>query len=173
MFKKILVALNKSLEASAVLDSALYMSQPGSELLLLHFIDRQMEEVSPAIELNRLHDVDILDYRYDWSRQRLHQEVEICDLWLKTLAKKVRQHDIPCDYDCCVGNCKLGISNRAQEWGADLIIVGRKNYKNISQIFLGSVSNYVIHHAPCSVFVVQGSKSLELETETLVEEIEV
>ena len=173
MFKKILVALNKSLEASAVLDSALSMSQPGSELLLLHFIDWQMQEVSPGIDLGTLYDINISGDRYDWSRQRLHQEVEICDLWLETLAKKVRQHNILCDRDCCIGNCNLGISNRAKEWGADLIIVGRRGHKNISEIFLGSVSNYVIHHAPCSVFVVQGSKSLELKTEMLAEEIKV
>ena len=173
MFKRILVALNKSLEASAVLDSALSMSQPESELLLLHFIDWQMQEVSPWIGLGTLYDIDLSGDRYDWSRQRLYQEVEICNMWLKTLAEKVRRrNNISCDYNCCVGNCNLGIAERARKWSADLIIVGRRGHRIISEIFLGSVSNYVIHHAPCSVLVAQSSQSL-LETEILADEVEV
>ncbi|MGB5633552.1 MAG: universal stress protein, partial [Waterburya sp.] len=47
MLKKILVALDQSSEASAVFDFALSVVQPEtSEMLLVHFVDWQMENVS-------------------------------------------------------------------------------------------------------------------------------
>ena len=50
------------------------------------------------------------------------------------------------------------IVEKAEEWGADLIVVGSHGYGFWERIFLGSVSNAVVHHAPCSVLVVRKSK---------------
>ncbi|NEO28803.1 MAG: universal stress protein, partial [Kamptonema sp. SIO4C4] len=35
------------------------------------------------------------------------------------------------------------------------VIIGRRGRVGLSEILLGSVSNYVLHHAPCAVMVVQ------------------
>jgi nucleotide-binding universal stress UspA family protein len=43
----------------------------------------------------------------------------------------------------------------AKSWQADLIVLGRRGLKGISEIFLGSVSNYIVHQALCSVLIVQ------------------
>jgi nucleotide-binding universal stress UspA family protein len=45
----------------------------------------------------------------------------------------------------------------AETWGADLILMGRNRKSGISEMFLGSTSNYVLHHAPCSVLAVQSA----------------
>ncbi|NEO65320.1 MAG: universal stress protein, partial [Moorea sp. SIO4G2] len=47
-----------------------------------------------------------------------------------------------------------------------LIVLGRRGLGGLKEMVLGSVSNYVVHHAPCSVLVVQGvaTPSLELTT---------
>ncbi|MEM8828407.1 MAG: universal stress protein [Cyanobacteria bacterium P01_G01_bin.19] len=159
MFKKIIVALDRSSEASTVFDFALSIAQPGgSELLLLHFIDWQMQDVSPWIGIATLYDVDISGDRYNWTRQRQEREMKISNDWLKSKAQTARKSGISCKYECHIGNCNLGIGDRAKDWGADLIVIGRRGRSNISEMFLGSVSNYTIHHAPCSVMVVQGSK---------------
>ena len=161
MFKKILVALDRSSEASTVFDFALSIAQPEkTELLLMHFIDWQMQDVSPWVGIATLYDVDISGDRYNWTRQSLEREIEISNDWLKSKAQKARRSGINCKYECHVGNCNLGIGDRAKDWGADLIVMGRRGRSNISEMFLGSVSNYTIHHAPCSVMVVQGSKIL-------------
>jgi nucleotide-binding universal stress UspA family protein len=46
------------------------------------------------------------------------------------------------------------IIEKAKEWGANLIVVGSHG-RGFWGRLLGSVSNGVIHHAPCSVLVVR------------------
>lgn len=162
MFDKILVALDRSSEADTILNSALSVAQPEvTEMLLVHFVDWQMQDVSPWIGMGTLYDVDLSGESYDWSHQRLDKEVEVVNDWLKTMTQKVEQSAISCEYECHIGNCNLGIGDRAKGWGADLIVIGRRGRKNISEMLLGSVSNYVIHHASCSVLVVQGTENIE------------
>lgn len=164
MFKKILVALDRSSEAEAVFDFAVSVAQPEtSEILLLHFIDWQMEKVFPLSGFGTLYDVNLSSDRYNLSRERLEQEIETSKNWLETYVERADALDIDCKSECRVGNCNLGIGDLAKEWQADLIVIGRRGHKNISEILLGSVSNYVIHHAPCSVFVVQGKQTLKAE----------
>lgn len=163
MFEKVLVALDNSSEASAVFDFALSIVRPKTgELLLLHFVDWQMKDVPLWIASDSSYDINSTD-RYDWSHQCLQQEVETSKNWLETFSKKAEKLNLTCKSECQLGNCNLGIGDRAKEWGADLIVIGRRDRRNISEIFLGSVSNYVINHAPCSVLVVQGSKNLKIE----------
>jgi len=54
-----------------------------------------------------------------------------------------------------VGSPQRAIVEAAKEWGADLILLGTHGYGFWSRALLGSVSNAVVHHAPCSVLVVR------------------
>lgn len=51
------------------------------------------------------------------------------------------------------------ICTLANEWQIDLIVMGRKGHSGLAELFIGSVSNYVLHHAHCSVLVVQDNKA--------------
>lgn len=51
------------------------------------------------------------------------------------------------------GHPKDAIVGEAERWGADLIVVGSHGYGPIRRFFLGSVSLFVAHHAPCSVLI--------------------
>jgi nucleotide-binding universal stress UspA family protein len=42
----------------------------------------------------------------------------------------------------------------AREWGADLIVVGTHGRRGIGRMFLGSVAETVLRHAPCAVLVI-------------------
>lgn len=53
------------------------------------------------------------------------------------------------------GSPAQSIVAEAEEWGADLIVVGSHGYGFWERMMLGSVSQSVIHHAPCSVLVVR------------------
>ena len=45
------------------------------------------------------------------------------------------------------------IVNEAREWGADVIVVGSHGRGGLGRLLMGSVAQYVVNHAPCSVEV--------------------
>jgi nucleotide-binding universal stress UspA family protein len=56
------------------------------------------------------------------------------------------------------GSPKRMIVEEAEKWEADLIVVGCHGYGNIKRFLLGSVSQSVAMHAPCSVEIVRCPK---------------
>jgi nucleotide-binding universal stress UspA family protein len=64
----------------------------------------------------------------------------------------------------CFGDPERTISDFAEAWNADLIVVGRRGRSSMTEFFLGSVSNYTLHHAPCSVYVVHTPSAAKLES---------
>ena len=58
------------------------------------------------------------------------------------------------------GSPKQAIVEEAENWGADLIIMGSHGYGFWQRALLGSVSESVVHHAPCSVLVVRNGVPL-------------
>jgi nucleotide-binding universal stress UspA family protein len=61
---------------------------------------------------------------------------------------QAESHQVP-------GDAGKAICEEARVWGADLVVIGRRGRSGFSELFLGSASNYVLHHAPCSVLTVQ------------------
>jgi nucleotide-binding universal stress UspA family protein len=57
--------------------------------------------------------------------------------------------------DVLFGSPDSRIVETAEEWQADLIVVGSHGYSRWERLLLGSVSDSVVHHAPCSVLVVR------------------
>jgi nucleotide-binding universal stress UspA family protein len=53
------------------------------------------------------------------------------------------------------GDPRSVILDEAENWSADLIIVGSHGYTGIKRLLLGSVALSVVSHAPCSVEVVR------------------
>lgn len=47
------------------------------------------------------------------------------------------------------------IIHSAREWGADLIVMGSHSRRGVDRLLLGSVAEWVVRHAPCSVEVVR------------------
>ena len=61
--------------------------------------------------------------------------------------------------DIMKGNPKEEIANHAGAWGADLVVVGSHGRRGLKRWLLGSVSEAVARHAPCSVEVIRTSKT--------------
>lgn len=57
------------------------------------------------------------------------------------------------------GAAARAIVEEAEDWEADLIVVGSHGYGFWGRTLIGSVSQSVINHAPCSVFVARQGKS--------------
>jgi len=59
------------------------------------------------------------------------------------------------------GSPESRIVEAAEHMSADLIIVGSHGYNRWERLLLGSVSDSVVHHAPCSVHIVRERKHAE------------
>lgn len=81
-------------------------------------------------------------------------------------AEKVRDQpegdQITISTDVLFGSPDSRIVETAEEWQADLIVIGSHGYNRWERLLLGSVSDSVVHHAPCSVLVV---RTAEVEEE--------
>jgi nucleotide-binding universal stress UspA family protein len=54
-----------------------------------------------------------------------------------------------------VGHPETTIIERAKTWGADLVVLGSEGHRGLKRFLLGSVSQAVAYHAPCSVEIVR------------------
>ena len=60
--------------------------------------------------------------------------------------------------DVLFGSPDSRIVEAAEEMRPDLVVVGSHGYSRWEILLLGSVSDSVVHHAPCSVLVVRTPK---------------
>ena len=78
--------------------------------------------------------------------------------FLESARNQIKSHfpeaDFPLNTEVLRGSPAQQIVERAEEWGADLIVVGSHG-RGFWGRLLGSVSNAVVHHATCSVLVVR------------------
>jgi nucleotide-binding universal stress UspA family protein len=63
--------------------------------------------------------------------------------------------DVVISTEVLLGSPESRIVETAEEMGANLIVVGSHGYNRWERLLLGSVSDSVVHHAPCSVLVVR------------------
>jgi nucleotide-binding universal stress UspA family protein len=76
---------------------------------------------------------------------------------LDTLQSRVQDAialGIKADSQQILGSPGKTICKVAKEAEADLIVVGHRGRWGLTEILLGSVSNYVFHHAHCCVLIV-------------------
>jgi nucleotide-binding universal stress UspA family protein len=92
----------------------------------------------------------------DWkSSADRYRDLETAGLSvLENLTNIAKEAGIPAEFTQKIGSPGSIICQLANTWNADLIVVGSHGRKGLSEMLLGSVSNYVVHHAPCSVMVV-------------------
>lgn len=157
-FRRILVALDRSSQAPFVFEQALEQAQhQKSELLLLHAIHSEPEAPAGSfMGLGTIADVDTYGALKRLHHERIQKEIRLAEGWLNTYQQQAIANGITTKVDCRAGEPSLLICELAQTWNADLIVIGRRGNQGIREVILGSVSNYVVHHAACSVLIVQG-----------------
>ena len=87
----------------------------------------------------------------------------------KKLAVKVYQKvaalfdgaNVDVEHEMRNGNVGQIVTEVAEERGCDLVVLGAKGHSQIHRLLLGSVSDYVSTHAPCSVLVVRSERAGE------------
>lgn len=163
MIHKILVATTGSESSYYIFDQALLLAKAmGAHLGLLHVTDPDETNEDPPAYLESLKPY----LSGDESEPRCyvgHFETLEPDLF-GTLIGKATAEGVSTDCIHCFGDPERAISDFAEAWNADLIVVGRRGRSGMAEFFLGSVSNYTLHHAPCSVYVVHTPSPANLET---------
>jgi nucleotide-binding universal stress UspA family protein len=161
MFNKILVALDDTAMSAKILAESLALAQQlNAHLMLLHVLsplDPNHFGVQPGgigIEgfYPILNEQAVNVYMKEW---RAYEQQGIAQL--QSYARSAAADGITVEFTQNVGDPGQTICMLADTWGADLILMGRNRKSGISEIFLGSTSNYVLHHAPCSVLAVQSA----------------
>lgn len=149
MVRKILVPIHK-LDAIGlhIFREALDLAKAtGASLKLLHVISVD-DDGSPSI----INLINTPDHKKRW------EEFEKPGLeMLHSLTAEATAAGVECESLQTLGKPTHVICDTAKAWDADLIMLGRRGISGLSEMLLGSVSNYVAHYAPCSVIVVQGA----------------
>lgn len=158
MFQKILVAIDNSATSQAVFERALSLAkQNQANLMLLHVLSGD-EENSPmwipthsdSTYWEAGAETDLDNWRKQWETYEQEGLTK-----LRQLIAKAHQVGINAEFRQIAGSPGRHICHLAWSWQADLIVVGNRGRSGVKELFLGSVSNYVLHHAPCSVLTVK------------------
>ena len=71
------------------------------------------------------------------------------------VARELRSAGFQAAEQVGLGDAKMKIIENATDWHADLIVMGSHGWKGLNRFLLGSVSDAVARHAPCSVEIVR------------------
>jgi nucleotide-binding universal stress UspA family protein len=153
MYKNILVAFDKCPEGKYVFEVSLNLAKvSNASLMLLHILSKDSKDshVHSAVS-----SVGSTSESVDTSRQKWKQFGQDSLDFLKSHVQQAQAEGVKAEFMQMDGHPGKTICAFAKEWGADLIVVGRRGYSAAEEMFLGSVSSYVIHQSHCSVHVVQ------------------
>ena len=170
MFDKILVAIDRSPANKKVFDEALFLAKTTkARLILLHVLSGE-EPGSPIMSLyppvgDDYHYIHLNPEITHMANEMYHQqwkafETEGLDI-LRSFAQQAIAAGVNTEFSQITGHLSSTICEFAQSCHADAIVIGRRGHSGLREMFLGSVSNYVVHHAPCSVLLVQTSVNQE------------
>ncbi|MGB6295683.1 MAG: universal stress protein [Rivularia sp. (in: cyanobacteria)] len=158
MFTKILVSIDNSDMTQHVVDEAVSLAKAtGGSLMLLHVISPLDEPyfdplfMQPTILYSELHQETQKKNLSDWEKFKQDKHN-----WLHYLCESATSSGVKTEFTLNIGDPSNRICDMARAWDADVIVIGRRGRRGFTELFLGSVSNYVMHHAPCSVLTVQG-----------------
>ncbi|MEA5550382.1 universal stress protein [Anabaena cylindrica UHCC 0172] len=158
MFHKILVALDNSETSQYIFEQSLFLAKTSNAALMLLHVLSPLEDpylnpifLQPETIYPTLYTENINQYMQAWDKLKQ----ERLD-WMRSLTQTAVNAGIKTELTQTVGDPGRIICELALNLPADLIIVGRRGRTGISEFFLGSVSNYVLHHAHCSVLTIQG-----------------
>ena len=155
MISRIFVAVDYLADTPQIFEQALTIAEKfQAPLNIFHCVEAQstvVPEVSAMAAYGGMLDAQSVTMR----EKDLENTIAEVSAWLTALAKQAGDRQIMAETNYKIGDPKVEICQAATEWNADLVIVGRRGLSGLSEMFLGSVSSYVVHHAACSIMVVQ------------------
>jgi nucleotide-binding universal stress UspA family protein len=152
MFEKILVTIDDAESSRSIFDEALMLTKVNQSSLMLIHVLAIVDNVYPGNTVIGISESAMQAYA---KRLEIRERTGIEKL--QSLASEAIAAGIPTEFTQNIGDPGKLICEIATNWNADLIIIGRRGLRGLSELFMGSTSNYVLHHAPCSVLTIQGN----------------
>lgn len=141
-FKKILIAVDNSICSEKAAKTGYEMaSKFNAKVALINIIEPAPATVNPDFTL-----APVFLEAYDNSEENSH-------LLLKEIENK-HSKGIPTTYLSIIDTASHGIIKQAEEWGADLIVVGTHGRGGLYHLLLGSVAEHVARKSACPVLIV-------------------
>jgi nucleotide-binding universal stress UspA family protein len=158
MFQRILVAVEPT-TAPVLVPSAIALAKlHQARLIFVHiglaFDESYSSSFYPGVDslYSTMHSPILPNYLDEWAKaEDRHRE------WLQAFVAEAAMVGVKAELRQQLGDPGSLICDIAREAAVDLILVGRRGRSGLSEMLLGSVSNHVMHHAPCSVLTVQGA----------------
>lgn len=142
---KIVLAVDGSRFSDAAVRTVIEQARAhDTEIKVLHVVE------APPLLLAR--EMGGYDRNLDevWEAETKEAEALVTEV-----ANKLRSNGLTVTTAVEQGNAKSTIIDVASQWDADLIVVGSHGRRGLEHFLLGSVSEAVARHAPCSVEVVR------------------
>lgn len=162
-FHRIVVALDDSDLSRAVFAQAVALAQTTQASLLLFsgISDASLVQPTTLPAEVGLFSPEMMSSTYQAQQVNLESHRVAIEALLQRHVEAVNHVGLQAETVLEIGDIEALLCATAQTWGADLIVVGRRGRKGLSEAILGSVSNYAVHHAHCSVLVVQGELEMQ------------
>jgi nucleotide-binding universal stress UspA family protein len=149
---RILLAIDDSTFSDAAVDAVIaQFGQRGHEVRVLHAADWERRLPVPYLFAEGAEAArSVLSFRdtlIHEAAERVCRIVERLRAAGFTVEMEIRRE----------GDPRTAILEMADQWPADLIVVGSHGRSGLDRFLLGSVSERVVRHAPCSVEVVRPS----------------
>ena len=140
--KKILAAVDFSDLATLVIDYASIQAKTfGSEVLVVH-----VEPPVPAFIGNEISPPILAEHR--------EEEVERIKNDLSAMVHYAQERGVPAKYEFLEGSIVDTIVEKAEEFNADLIVMGAHNHGFLYRAFIGSISSGVMKISKCPVLII-------------------
>jgi nucleotide-binding universal stress UspA family protein len=157
MLQNILVALDRSETYQHVLDEALSLAKATHASLMFFHV---LNSFAKGYPYPTYPSADAYPALYEEAIQVYTEQLQQFEqegiAFLRSLTRQATALGIPAEYSQSLGDPGKMICEAAESWKADAILMGRRGRSGLSEMLLGSVSSYVLHHAPCSVIIIQG-----------------
>jgi nucleotide-binding universal stress UspA family protein len=143
---KILLAMDDSRFSQAALESVETQVNPKkTEVLVLHVLELMPYYLTPEMAP-----------RHPAVLESLLAAVRsAAETLVASAVERLQQAGFQASSSIQEGDPKSLIVDTASEWHADLIVLGSHGRKGLERFLIGSVSDAVARHAPCSVEIVR------------------
>ena len=157
MFTRILVALDHGDTCGDIFQKSLELAQATkAELLFLSVLTPDGGGNLPLPDNSGLtsFNLGVQESLWDVYLKSYREYEEAATARLRNFVDRATAAGVRSEFKQLNSDVGRAICDQAKSWSADLVMVGSHGRKGLGEMLLGSVSNYVMHHAPCSVLVV-------------------